>query len=247
MSAAAALVILLAVPTAVLGAQTAKSVRIPILVYHSVRPYYNGETPIQKAYDVTPAVFESQMSYLSAYGYTPLSLDEVALANSTSTKLPPKPVAITFDDGWENQYQYALPILLKYRLAATFYVITSRIGHLRLMNWLELRDLANKGMTIGSHSVNHLDLKRVTDDSLAWHEIADSRRILQERLNRPVTAFAYPGGTYTPRDLQYVQAAGYRTARSVGGTSVVRSNALYHLPGFIVRNDMASFIARLTN
>jgi peptidoglycan/xylan/chitin deacetylase (PgdA/CDA1 family) len=220
-------------------------VKVPILVYHSVRPAFRGETATQKAYDVEPDAFDAQMLFLVQNGYAPVTMDAVADALAKGSPLPEKPVAITFDDGWENQYRYAFPILRKYRLTATFFVITGRIGHTNLMTWDQIREMASAGMTIGSHGVDHLDLKNLGDAKIAWREVAKSRKVLATRLNAPVTAFAYPGGTYTPRDLANVARAGYRTARSVGGSIVVRRTALYHAPGIIVHQDMASFLAAL--
>ena len=220
-------------------------VKVPILVYHSVRPAFKGENAPQTAYDVEPVAFDAQMLFLVQNGYTSVSMDAVADAFSKGTPLPAKPVVITFDDGWENQYRYALPILRKYGLTATFYVITERIGHTNLMTWDQLREIAADGMAIGSHSVSHRDLKRLNDANEEWREISESRKVLVARLNTPVTSFAYPGGTYTARDIADAAKAGYRTARSVGGTIVVRRTAVYHMPGIIVHQDMASFLAAL--
>lgn len=88
------------------------AVRVPILVYHSVMPHHVGQTPEQVLYDVSTAAFESQMRYLAKHGFSVISFGQMVDGIEGRAALPPKPVVITFDDGWQNQYRDAVPISL---------------------------------------------------------------------------------------------------------------------------------------
>ena len=108
---------------------TTPSVRIPIFIYHSVRPEYSKETRVQHEYSITPQLFEQQLQYLHDNGFTVISMNELVhdVQNATTSGIA-KPVVLTFDDGWENQYVYAFPLLKKYNATATFYIYTNPIG-----------------------------------------------------------------------------------------------------------------------
>ncbi|MBU6415380.1 polysaccharide deacetylase family protein, partial [Patescibacteria group bacterium] len=95
------------------------SVKVPILIYHSVRPHSANQSPFQKYYDVAPAMFEQQLQYLKDHQYVVIGLDYLADALTQGIILPQKSVVITFDDGWRNQYAYAFPLLRKYNDTAT--------------------------------------------------------------------------------------------------------------------------------
>ena len=89
------------------------SIKVPILIYHSVRPHNSYQTAMQRYYDVGPDAFEQQLRYLKDNGYTVISLKYLVDALQDNIILPPKSIVITFDDGWKNQYAYAFPLLKK--------------------------------------------------------------------------------------------------------------------------------------
>ena len=106
----------------------AAPVVVPILVYHSVAPTHPGQNAEQRLLDVDTATFRRQMFHLVANGYTVVPLDTVVAALQGRGTLPPRAVAITFDDGWLSQFENALPILEQLHFAATFFIITRQIG-----------------------------------------------------------------------------------------------------------------------
>src|SRR6478609_7442019 len=117
----------------------ADSRRVPILVYHSVMPHHPGQTAEQRVLDVDDSVFVAQMRYLVDGGYHVVSLDALVDALEGRDTLPKHAVVITFDDGWENQYRHAFPVLRRFGLTATFFVFTTPIGKdEKLMTWEEL-------------------------------------------------------------------------------------------------------------
>jgi len=104
-----------------------RSLRIPIMVYHSVRPYIPDESAYQDAYDVTPELLEQELQYLYKHGYQTVTFAAVSEYFEHGPSLPKKPVILSFDDGWRNQYVYAFPLLQKYGAKGTFFIINSSL------------------------------------------------------------------------------------------------------------------------
>ena len=195
--------------------------KVPILVYHIVRPSYPSDSQAVKALAQTPEIFDAQMAYLTAAGYhvIPLSLLEENLTQGAP--LPPNPIVLSFDDGWRNQFIYAFPILQKYHYTATFFVFTNAIDRHGFLTWDNLRVLRDAGMTIGSHTLSHPFLTKITNPDTLWSEINTSKRILEKNLGIPVSEFAYPFGQYNATITALVKQAGYTSAR---GDYVTRGN-----------------------
>ena len=226
----------------VASAPAADSLRVPILVYHSVMPHHPGQTAEQRALDVDDSVFVAQMKYLVDGGYHVVSFGALvdALERRDTVPLPNRAVVITFDDGWENQYRHAFPILRRFGLTATFFVFTTPIGtDGKLMTWEQLRDLQAAGMTIGSHTRTHPELP---DYHAALHnEVAMSREDIKEHLGRAPDFFAYPFGAWDSLSAAAARAAGYRAARAYRGGAWNTRSDLYHLRAIPVTNNMHAF------
>nr|BFE58266.1 hypothetical protein GCM10020063_027920 [Dactylosporangium thailandense] len=197
---------------------------MPVLGYHSISDERRDGT---LRWSVSPGDFDEQMALIRQRGCTPLTVSRYAAALRGVAPLPPRPVLITFDDGFPDLAEAALPVLRRYDLTATAYVITSRLGVTPpttgsdpALDWDGLAELRAHGVEIGSHSRTHhaLDcLRRRELDS----EIAHSRRELEDGLQAPVSSFAYPYGYHSPAVCRAVQAAGYSAACAV-------KNALSH-------------------
>jgi peptidoglycan/xylan/chitin deacetylase (PgdA/CDA1 family) len=201
------------------------SLRVPILVYHSVTPHRPGDSAKQLEFDVSPEAFETQMTYLRDHGITVVSFERLVNALEGHGSLPPRAAVIAFDDGWENQYVHAFPILRQFGYTATFFVFTSPLGRDdRYMTWEQLRDLQNAGMTIGAHTLTHPRLKTLTDPKMLHREVDVSRERLEQHLGSAIAFFAYPFGVPTPDVTAAVQAAGFRAARVFPG-------GVWHHPG----------------
>jgi peptidoglycan/xylan/chitin deacetylase (PgdA/CDA1 family) len=237
---------LLAVTAAVLPflprsavAQSPDSLRVPILVYHSVAPHHPGQTAEQQLLDVDTSVFSAQMHYLAEHRCSVISLARL-IAALEGGGVPANAVVITFDDGWENQYHYAYPVLRQLGLTATFFVYTAPIGHDALyMSWDQLREMQSAGMTIGSHSRTHPNLTNA-DVSLS-DEVDRSRQDIQRYLGTTPDFFAYPYGAWDARDVAAVREAGYRGARAYPGGPWNTSSDLFALRSVLVTDDMQAF------
>ncbi|MCC7289120.1 polysaccharide deacetylase family protein [bacterium] len=187
-------------------------------------------------YHLTPADFEQQLITLKSRGYTAITMSELTDGLRDPTKLPAKPVAITFDDGYSDQFT-AFSLLKKYNMKATFYVITSGnasnycIGMNRkrnqatpcgdnFMNTAEIKQLDQSGIIeIGGHTVDHLNLASLSAQNQAF-QIKESKRALEALLGHPIRSFAYPYGSFNQSAVDQVVAAGYDNAvTTVAGTN----------------------------
>jgi outer membrane protein assembly factor BamB/peptidoglycan/xylan/chitin deacetylase (PgdA/CDA1 family) len=188
----------------------ARTLSLPILMYHRVRTSPPGTPEITRRLTVTTADFASQMRWLEGHGYHAVSQRQVFDALARGTPLPRKPVAITFDDGYEDVLLNAAPVLARLRMPATAYVITERIMGPEdfFLRWPELRKLERLGVAIGSHTTTHADL-RTLSTAAALAELRNSRLALERGLGHPVQWLAYPFGSEDARIAALARQAGY--------------------------------------
>lgn len=219
--------------------------KVPIIVYHIVRPSYPSDDPGVRAIAVTPQTFDAELAHLADAGYHVIGFRVLESHFAAGAPLPVKPVILSFDDGWSDQYDYAFPILEKYHDPATFFVFTNSIGRRGFMTWDDLKNLTAAGMTIGDHTKSHPFLTKITDPRKLWEEIDGSKLLLESRLGVSITEFAYPFGQYNPDILTLVQQAGYKSARGdywKGNTQ--SSDHLYELSAVNAPTTTAAFIKR---
>ncbi len=170
--------------------------RIPILMYHGISPERRRAHPYFET-NTSPELFERHMQFLSANGYKTIGLEEVAEAVRNRHNIE-KLVAVTFDDGYRDFYREAFPILRKYGITATVYVVpgfadgryTGPRGE-EYMSWSELREVNTHGVQIGSHTMTHPKLYSLQPSQIS-DEIRQSKELIQEKLGIPVHSFAYP-------------------------------------------------------
>ncbi len=169
---------------------------IPILMYHHVSSLPPA-TALNYGLTVTDQNFQAQLAYLRAHGFHVIGLTQVFSALVLGARLPSKPVVLTFDDGYLDNYTDALPLLRRNHVHGEFNIISSYVG-LTLgvnsyMSWTQLKALVAAGMEIGSHTVDHQDLGLLTEVKIRF-ELRDSRNVLQQELSVPVQFLAYPSG-----------------------------------------------------
>lgn len=201
---------------------------IPVFLYHFVgRETLERNGRSVSRFNVTAADFEAQLLLLKRLGYHPVTVGEIAAAMEGKATLPDRPIALTFDDGWREQYDVAFPLLQRYGMRATFFVSTSFIGYPRFMTWEELAEMRDAGMEIASHGRKHVNLANA-DDPEAWREIARSREALEEKLGVSAVSFAYPFGSYRKGLPAMLERAGYQIAVGLGGSPVHRPGSRYY-------------------
>lgn len=183
----------------------------PILMYHYIRTADRQADPLGYNLSVAPALFAAQMEWLHAAGYTGITIDRMLACLQGAALCPLHPIVLTFDDGYQDAYDQALPVLHHYGFTATFYIISGRVGQPGYLTWDELIAMHNAGMEIGSHTINHYDLTALAPLE-ARRQIVQSKAELEQRLGFPVKDFAYPSGRYNQAIEQQVRAAGYQSA-----------------------------------
>jgi peptidoglycan/xylan/chitin deacetylase (PgdA/CDA1 family) len=181
----------------------------PIAMYHSVNPHAKWQNRLA----VKESSFERQMQYLRKHNYTIVNLKKLSEMINNKVKISRKTIAITFDDGFKDNYTYAFPILKKYGIPATIFLIVDEIGRADRLNWDEIREMQNSGLiTFGSHTLKGDALTKVNDDKELRRQVFESKRILEEKLGREVYAFSYPIGAFNDKIKELVNEAGYKLA-----------------------------------
>ncbi len=224
---------------------TTTKVNVTILVYHIVRPAYASDSAAVRALALTPETFDAELKHLQMSGYHIVTYAEVEASLASSRPLPPKPVLLSFDDGWSDQYTYAFPILKKYQDTATFFVFTNAIGSKGFFTWAQLREMLAAGMRVGDHSRSHPYLVKISSESKLWSEIDGSKKLLEEKLGVPINEFAYPFGQHNPAIIALVKEAGFRSARGdYWYGSEITKDQLYTLSALNAPTTMAAFERR---
>ena len=175
-----------------------------ILSYHRVDPGLGSDSPT-----IHPSTFERQMATLRKF-WNPISLSDLLLWLEWKKELPPRSVVVTFDDGSEDTFVHAFPVLKKHRIPATIFMIAANVNSIRSLTAQQIREMVPHGVTVGSHTVNHAYLPTLSLEE-ARKELFDSKRIL-EGLGVSVDFLSYPAGGFTPEIQGLARAAGYRAA-----------------------------------
>jgi peptidoglycan/xylan/chitin deacetylase (PgdA/CDA1 family) len=168
---------------------------VPILCYHQVRDYKPSDSKTAKDYIVPVDAFREQMKLLADSGYTTILPNQLHEYLVTGKELPAKPVLITFDDTRLDQYTAALPELNKHNFKGAFFIMTVSLGKPGYMSKEQVKQLADEGHTIGSHTYDHKNVKTYTVDD--WVEqVQKPSQQLQTITGKPVEYFAYPFGLW---------------------------------------------------
>jgi peptidoglycan/xylan/chitin deacetylase (PgdA/CDA1 family) len=183
----------------------------PILMYHYIRSVDASIDPLGYELSVTPALFAEHMAWLDHNGYHGVRVDTLIRCMQGEPICPPQPVAISFDDGYQDAYTEALPILQQYGFQATFYIATAFIGQPAYLNWDQVAALRDAGMEIGAHTIDHQMLTRLEFGEMQ-RQIAQSKQDLERQLNIAVSSFCYPVGDYDSTVVEQVRAAGFWSA-----------------------------------
>jgi peptidoglycan/xylan/chitin deacetylase (PgdA/CDA1 family) len=217
---------------------TPRRVVVPVLMYHHVGLPDPGADAIRRDLSVSPANFEAQLRYLIARDYEPITLESLFMHLQIGQPLPEKPVILTFDDGFKDQYTNAYPLLEKYGFVGTFFVITGFADEERPdhMSWSEIEFLHAQGMEIGSHSYTHPSLKGKTFDYVVW-QVLGSKEAIEARTHQPVRSFSYPSGQYDQLAVDVLKSAGYWGAVTVEAGSMQTAERPFELRRIRVRGS----------
>lgn len=213
----------------------AQEIKVPILMYHYVEDGIPN-SKLRADLQVQTKNFKEQMDFLKSNGYETIKMEDLFMAMYYKKPLPPKPVIITFDDGYSDAYQIALPILKEKGMTGTFFIITGFFNKIDYLSQDNVIELANQGMEIGSHTQMHSDLSIVSQDK-SQKEIFDSKKDLENLLGKKIYFFCFPSGKYNAETLEIVKTAGYLMAVSTKEGIVHSSNSPFETTRIRIRGE----------
>ena len=195
-----------------------------VLMYHRVGSARNAW---EARYAIGRSRFEAHMLALAQGGFCPVSLDALSAWLEGGAPLPAGALVLTFDDGFRDVREHALPVLERLRWPFTVFLVSNLVGGqdvwtrasnpdgatYPLLNAEEILDMQSRGVSFHSHTCSHASLPALDDDRLR-HELVESRAALQRLLDRPIEYLAYPFGHLDDRVVAAARSAGYRAAFS---------------------------------
>ena len=159
--------------------------------------------------------------------YNVVGLDKIAAYLEKKEKIPAKTIAITIDDGFEDNYKYAYPVLKRYWIPATIFVIVNKIGQPGWLTWDEIKEMSGSGVvTIGSHTLSHRWLPSLNDLDLK-EELTGSKRAFEEKLSKPCDFLCYPIGAHDERVKRAAKDAGYKAVCGTNPGRLKSSGDIY--------------------
>ena len=187
---------------------------------------------------VSPENFNQQMRYLKDKGYNVISLDELAEGIKSGRKFAHNSVVITVDDGYQDNYTYAYPVLKKYGFPAAIFLITNFIGTNKdFMSWDEIREMFEHNIFFGGHTRNHTYLPSVKEESILQDEIRGCKEFIENELGSNVNLFCYPTGGFTEHVKEIVKKSGYKEACTTNRGFAEFNRDVYELKRVKVTNS----------
>lgn len=207
----------------------------PILMYHAVSST-RGSTM-----HVSPSNFSNQMKFLKDKGFKVISLDELVENIQKGKTFLPRTVAITFDDGYEDNYLNAFPVLEKYKMPATIFIITDYVdiskGYLK---WDQVLLMMKNNIDIGGHTKSNVYLPSVSDEKKLWYEIAGCKKAIELKTGQECGYFCYPTGGFNSEVKRVVKEAGYKGACTTNRGFDKMNRDVYELNRIKVTNSDTS-------
>lgn len=215
--------------------------RVPVLMYHEI----NEPAQAWSHLAVSPASFKEQLAYLVEAGYNTLTAGGFAALLAQGAPVPPRPVVLTFDDGFEDFHRHAVPALAEYGATGTVFVTTGwvqdgtesatrRPG--RMLSWSQVAEVVAAGMEVGAHSSQHPQLDQIPVARLR-DELHASKARLEDELGIPVPGLAYPFGYSNAKVREVARAAGYDYGYAVRNAMANPASELFRLPRLTVHNS----------
>lgn len=234
--------IIQALPTA----SPSANFRIPILMYHYIEYVKDKKDKLRVALNINPNVFDMQIKTLQDAGYTFITMADVAEVLDGEKPLPQKPIVITIDDGHWDLATDVLPILKKYHVKATAYIISGFLGGSDFLTTEQLHTVITSGLVeIGDHTVHHIQLAGKFDP-LVKFEVTQSKTDLEKEFHLHIVSFAYPSGSFDQQAIYETKNAGYKTAVSTIPGIVQNQNNRFFLyrirPGYREGDSLLTYL-----
>ncbi|TVY10489.1 polysaccharide deacetylase family protein [Paenibacillus cremeus] len=207
-----------------------KKLRIPVLNYHSITVDPGNIATI------TPEKFEAQMDALAEEGYTTLTLQQFFNILEGKEPSPDKPVLLTFDDGYADNYQYALPVLQKHQFHATLFVSPGMVDDGYYLSWEQIKEMHEAGWDIQPHGMTHPHLPKLSAEEQAY-EIVEARRLIERHLGTKADVYCYPYGEYNQSTLTILKEYGFRYAFTIDQGKTTPDQHPYKLKRIFVNGE----------
>ncbi len=187
-----------------------RQARVPILMYHHIGDPPPGADAVRRDLSVSLARFEAQLRYLKREGYRSITLQDLALYLTVGKPLPPKPIILTFDDGYADAYTQAFPLLQDHGFVGTFFLTTMYIDNHdpEFLSWAQVEEMYAAGMRFEPHSYDHPDLRNRGFQFLVF-QILGPKQAIEARTGEPCRFFAYPSGRYDQFVIDVLRSADY--------------------------------------
>ncbi|MEI7025949.1 polysaccharide deacetylase family protein [Paenibacillus sp. y28] len=183
-------------------------VRIPVLNYHSIAIDPGNPAAL------TPDKLEAQLSYLAEEGYTTLTLQQFTDIMEDKQKPPAKPVLLTFDDGYTDNYETAMPLIRKYDFHATLFMTPGWVDKPGYLSWEQVKEMQKAGWDVMPHGMSHPKLNQLNAERQA-QEIIEARKLIEAQLGVTADIFCYPYGLYNKQTLAILKEQGFRYAFTI--------------------------------
>lgn len=204
------------------------ALRVPILLYHYVEYVKDPGDTIRKSLNILPPVFEAEIKTLKDAGFQFITTADLADALDGKTTLPPKPVILSFDDGYRDFYTDVFPILKRNQVKAVAFVVPNFLDKPNNLTTWQLKEIGRSGLVeIGAHTMDHSylagsPLKRVK------FEVEESKAFLEKILGEKIVSFAYPYGAFDNQAIDVVKKAGFRSGvTTVSGIFALDTNRFF--------------------
>jgi len=231
-----------------------EGIKLPILMYHHVGLMPVGiHDPLRAGLTVSPENFETQVKWLHDQNYVSISLNDLYLYSQKQKQLPKKAVIFTFDDGYDDVFNYAIPILQKYGYSGSFGIITDFVGTHEGTNtyatWSQIAQAKDTGEEIVCHTQNHFDGSNPKFTAeYVYGNLTGCQQTLIEHLQSAPPYLIYPYGHYTPAYIEQAKKAGFVLALTVHEGQWLNLENLFELPRIRVNGgeSLEEFIKILT-
>jgi peptidoglycan/xylan/chitin deacetylase (PgdA/CDA1 family) len=197
--------------------------RVPALLYHKI-DLPTADVKIRGAF-TAPQKFERQIAYLKKQGHEFYTTSELIKSYRTNGEFPSRAIAVTFDDGWKDNYRHAFPVLKKYGAKATIFLVTSFVGQTtdkvtadgegprEHLSEKDILEMSEGGIEFASHSLSHALFHQIGNEEIE-REVTESKKFIENLTQKECATFAYPAGFFTEFAKEAVKKAGYEAAFS---------------------------------
>jgi len=217
-------------------------------MYHHISVPPPDADDVRRDLSVTPQDFEEQLRYLTEAGYQSLTLSDLTYYLAIGKRLPRRPIILTFDDGYLDNYTQAYPLLKKHGFVGTFFLTTAPIDqeNEEYLSWDQVKEMSADGMEFEAHTYTHPDLRDQPVDYVVW-QIMASKEAIEERTGKTSRFLSYPSGMYDQQVVDVLRSAHFWGAVTISQSDKQSSQQPFELKRIRIRGDdtLDSFVVKL--